>query len=126
MPVGSLDDFSKLANEIRGRSKKSRTQWEQHQIMKVTSVFELLLHAPIEYLSKAQRATFFERGLVADMAIYLSARRNTGGNKQAFLRQRMLVRAWLGIVGDSVEIVELAVSIFSLLSFIFLSFFSSA
>lgn len=114
MPTGSLDDFSKLANEIRGRWKKSRTQWEQHQIMKVASVYEILLHAPKEYLSKAQRASFFERGLVADMAIYLSARRNVGGDKQAFLRQRIIIRTWLGINGDSVDIVELAVFIISL------------
>lgn len=114
MPTGSLDDFSKLANEIRGRSKKSRTLWEQHQIMKVASVYEILLHAPKEYLSKAQRTSFFERGLVADLAIYLSARRNVSGNKQAFLRQRMIIRTWLEINGDSVDIVELVVVIISL------------
>lgn len=82
--------------------------------MKVASVYEILLHAPKEYLSKAQRSSFFERGLVADMAIYMSARRNVGGNKQDFLRQRIIIRTWLGINGDSVDIVELAVFIVSL------------
>lgn len=109
IPVGSLDDFSKLANEIRGKSKKSRTRWERRQVMTVASVYELLLLAPKEYLSKTQRSSFVQRGLVADMAMYLSAKLDD--NKQVYLQPRMMVRTWLGIASDTVDILALAVRI---------------
>ena len=112
IPISSLDDFAKLANEVRGKLKKSRTSWEQRQIKTVASVYEILLRAPKEYLTKSQRIVFVQRGVVADIAIYLSGNRVSEEVARTYLRPRMVIRAWLGTNSDSGTLVTV-VRVFS-------------
>ena len=92
--------------------KKSRTSWEQRQIKTVASVYEILLRAPKEYLTKSQRIVFVQRGVVADIAIYLSGNRVSEEVARTYLRPRMVIRAWLGTNSDSGTLVTV-VRVFS-------------